>query len=147
MLFRSFPDQNEGNRIGGGEQFFSAGLWDASLGACGDFRETIKLKGRSALIDGAHIKVRFRGWVAASGPAIAHLDLAFRDAENHQVAINGITNTVEDTGGEFMKYQRGSVLPNRARLLNIHLWAENTQEDGYCEAYFDGIEVRIKYVP
>ncbi|MFN8518852.1 MAG: hypothetical protein U0667_05550 [Chloroflexota bacterium] len=137
-----FPSTSKGNAINGGSKFFSAGRYDSGLGACGQAEQVISLSGRSSLVDDGRIKVSFSGKVAASGDTVAHLDLYFRDANNHSVGSNGITKTVQGTGTTFKSLSYSRTLPDGTRKLRVKLWADGV-DSGYCKAYFDNIKVTI----
>ncbi len=140
-----FPSTNRGNAIDGGSKFFSAGQLDTGLGQCGQAEQVIDLSGRGSLIDSGRIRVSFSGKVAASGPAVAHLDLLFRDASNHSVGSNGIQKRVEGSGTAFRSISASRILPDGTRKLRVKLWADGV-ETGYCKAYFDNIRVTISKV-
>lgn len=140
-----FPSVHTGNQIGGGTKFFSSGPYDNGLGTCGDTDQAIVLKGRGTAIDTGHIKATLSGRVAASGPAVAHLDLYFRNSDNHGVAVNGITRHVSSTGGQFALLGGSKVLPKHTRILRIHIWASGVSS-GYCKAFFDKLSVKITHV-
>lgn len=140
-----FPSVGRGNAIKGGTKFFSAGRLDPGLGQCGQAEQVIVLSGRSSLVDSGRIRVRFSGKVAASGPAVAHIDLLFRDANNHSVGSNGIQRTVQGSGTTFRSISASRILPKRTRLLRVKLWADGV-DSGYCKAYFDNIKVTISKV-
>lgn len=137
-----FPSTRRGNAIGGSTKFFSAGRYDPAYGQCGDAEQVITLRGRSSLIDSGRIRVSFSGKVAASGDAVAHLDLLFRDSNNHSVGSNGIQRTVQGSGSRFRSIAASRILPKGTRKLRVKMWADDV-ESGYCKAYFDNIRVRI----
>lgn len=140
-----FPSTSRGNAIGGGTKFFSAGPLDDGLGQCGQAEQVIVLSGRNSLIDGGRIRVSFSGKVAASGAAVAHLDLLFRDASNHGVSSNGIQRTVHGSGTTFRSISASRTLPRNTRRLRVKLWADGV-DSGYCKAFFDNIKVTISKV-
>ncbi len=140
-----FPGTHEGDRIHGGSKFFSSGPYDNGLGTCGDADQTILLKGRGTAIDTGHVKAYLVGRVYAGGPAVAHLDLYFRNSDNHSVAVNGVTKHVSSTGGSFVSLGGAKVLPKHTRILRIHIWASGVSS-GYCKAYFDKLSVVIAHV-
>lgn len=137
-----FPSKSKGNAINGGTKFFSAGKFDPGLGQCGQAEQVITLSGRNSLIDSGKIKVSFSGKVAASGPAVAHLDLYFRDANNHGVGTNGIQKKVSGSGMTFKSISASRKLPKGTRQLRVKLWADGV-DSGYCKAFFDNIKVTI----
>lgn len=140
-----FPSKRRGNAIDGGTKFFSAGRLDTGLGQCGQAEQVIRLHGRSSIIDSGRIKARLWGKVAASGDAVAHLDLLFRDSRNHSVGSNGIQRTVEGSGSSFRTISASRTLPEGTRILRVKLWADGA-DSGYCKAYFDNIRVTISRV-
>lgn len=140
-----FPSKAKGNAINGGTRFFSTGRYSTTNGSCGDAQQVIFLTGRGSLIDAGRIRVRFSGKVAAAGDITAHLDLYFRDANNHSVGSNGIRKRVEGSGNTFRSISSSKILPDGTRQLRVHLWADGV-DSGYCKAYFDNIRVTISKV-
>jgi hypothetical protein len=140
-----FPSKATSNNIGGGSRFFYAGLYDNAYGTCGDAQEQFTLTGLNSAIDGGHVKVRFRGYAATNGAASmnAHLDLYFRDANNHSVSSNGITKTATSTNELYKHYDVTKLLPRNTRILRVHLWADGdaTSSSGDCAAFWDKISV------
>ena len=139
-----YPSKSAANAIGGGQKFFSSGPYE--LGACGDLQQTIKLKGIGSSIDQGKVKVRFKGYAATNGAADinAHLDLYFRDAENHQVSSNGIERTASSTNEQYRSYSVTRTLPKHTRQLRVHLWADGSStESGDCQTAFDKISVTL----
>lgn len=140
-----FPSKSQGNSFGGRSKFFSAGRYSSTNGSCGDAQQTIRLHGRSSLIDSGRIRVSLSGRVAAAGDVVAHLDLYFRNADNHAVSSNGIIRKVEGSGNSFRLVSGSKVLSKHTRILRVHLWADGV-DSGYCKAYFDNIRVTISKV-
>ncbi len=140
-----FPSTARGNSFGGGTKFFSAGPYDIALDQCGDAQQTIILSGRGSAIDSGDVRVYLKGRVAAGGSqTVAHLDLYFRNSENHSVSSNGITKHLQATGSSFTSINSSKTLPKHTRILRIHLWADNVSS-GYCKAYFDKLSVIIQH--
>lgn len=140
-----FPTTNQSAKYGGGTKFFSAGPYSDVYGQCGDAQQTITLRGRGSAIDAGQVRVTFAGRVGAAGAVTAHFDLYFRNAENHSVAVNGLTTSVSGTGRTLPAVQRSRTLPRNTRLLRVHLWADGI-ESGYCKAWFDKVKVVISKV-
>lgn len=138
-----FPGVSKGNAINGGTKFFSAGRYDTGLGTCGQAEQVINLSGRGSLIDSGRIRVSLWGKVAASGPAVAHLDLLLRDANNH--GSTNIRKHVQGSGNTFRSVSGSRILPKGTRKLRVKLWADGV-DSGYCRAYFDNIKVVITKV-
>ncbi len=138
-----FPGISKGNAISGGTKFFSAGRLDTGLGQCGQAEQVIILTGRGSLIDSGKIRVSLYGKVAASGPAVAHLDLLLRDASNH--GSTNIQKQVQGSGNTFRSVAASRILPKGTRRLRVKLWADGV-DSGYCKAYFDNIRVIITKV-
>jgi hypothetical protein len=137
-----FPSTSQSSGFGGGSKFFSTGPYDTVFNQCGDAQQTITLHGRASAIDAGKVKVTFSGRVGATGGATAHLDLYFRNANNHGVGINGITTSTAGTGRTLPAVQRSRKLPPNTRLLRVHLWADGVAS-GYCKAWFDNLKVVI----
>jgi len=145
-----FPSKAAAKAIGGGTRFFYAGLYDDSYGTCGDAQQQWKLKGLGSAIDHGDVKVKLKGYAGTNGSPLitAHLDLYFRDAQNHTVAKNGITRAVSGTNERYQRLQGATVLPERTRILRLHLWADGdgTVSSGDCQAFWDNLSVVVKHV-
>jgi hypothetical protein len=145
-----FPSKSTARGIGGGTRFFYAGPYDNAYGTCGDANQAWTLKGIGGAIDGGHVKVTLKGYAGTNGAAdlAAHLDLYFRDSQNHSVASNGITRTVSATNEQYQRISASKVLPKRTRILRVHLWADGdaTTSSGDCQAFWDNISVVVKPV-
>jgi hypothetical protein len=141
-----FPSTNQGARFDGGSRFFSSGPYDSGLGTCGSAEQRIVISGRGGAIDSGRVKVYLKGRVAAGGSStVAHLDVYFRDSENHTVSSNGIVRSVNGTGSSFRSISASRTLPRDTRILRVRLWADNVSA-GYCKAYFDKLSVVIKRI-
>ena len=140
-----FPSKTTSNQIGGGSRFFYAGPLDTGLQECGDLQQQWTLSGIGSEIDKGHVKVRLRGYAGTNGAADlnAHLDLYFRDSQNHQVASNGITKTATSTNEHYVRYDVTKTLSKHTRILRIHLWADGdaTISSGDCQAFWDNLSV------
>lgn len=145
-----FPSTTTGARIGGGLRFFHAGAYDDSTGGCGDGKQELVLAGIGAAIDSGHVRVRLRGYAGTNGAdqLNAHLDLYFRDARNHTVAINGITRTVSSTNEHYTRIRAARVLPRHTRILLLHIWADGdaTVTSQTCQAFWDRLSVVLERV-
>lgn len=140
-----YPPKAEGQRINGGKHFFDGGIYDTTYGTCPDADQQWKLQGLGGAIDSGHVKVKLHGFAATNGAASlnAHLDLYFRDANNHSVAINGITKVASSTNEVYVTLKGSAVLPAHTRILRVHLWSDG--EDG-CQSSWDNISVVLKSV-
>ena len=98
-------------------------------------------------IDQGKVKVRFKGFAATSGAAdlTVHLDLYFRDSENHSVASNGIERSFTTTNEIYRKVDVTRTLSKRTRKLNVHLWVSGDGVDSghACEAAWDKLSVKL----
>jgi hypothetical protein len=145
-----FPSRSTSRAIHGGTRFFYAGLYDSGYGTCGDAQQQWKLKGLGGAVDGGHVKVKLKGYAGTNdSPLItAHVDLYFRDAQNHSVAKNGITRAVSGTNGQYQSTAGASVLPRHSRILRLHLWADGdaTVTSGDCQAFWDNLSVVLKHI-
>lgn len=140
-----YPSTAERNRIGGGTRMFTAGAYQDAFGGCGDLQQTIRLKDIGGSVDAGRVKVRLKGWMATSGAAdlTAHIDLYFRDKDNHPVAVNGITRSATTTNEIYRKVDASRTLPKKTRILRVHLWASGDGVDSghACEVAWDKISV------
>ncbi len=145
-----FPSKAAAGAIGGSSRFFYAGLYDNSYGTCGDAQQQRKLKGLGSAIDHGQVKVKLKGYAGTNGSPLitAHLDLYFRDAQNHPVAKNGITRAASGTNEQYQRLKGATVLPERTRILRLHLWADGdgTVSSGDCQAFWDNLSVVLKHV-
>ena len=140
-----FPTTSQSARFAGGTKFFSTGPYSDTFGQCGDAQQTITLRGRASVIDAGKVRVTLSGRVGAAGAATAHFDLYFRNAENHQVSVNGLATSISGTGRTLPAVQHTRILPRNTRLLRVHLWADGV-DSGYCKAWFDKVKVVITKV-
>ena len=145
-----FPSKMASQNIGGSKHFFYAGPYDNAYGTCGDASQTFTLTGLNSPIDTGHVKVRLRGYAGTNGAADinAHLDLYFRDADNHSVSSNGITKTASSTNEKYKHFDVTKVLPNHTRILRIHMWADGdaTVSSSDCQAFWDNLSVVLTHV-
>lgn len=140
-----YPSTADRNSIGGGSRFFTVNPkvltpgWD-----CGDLQQTIKITGLNSSIDSGKVKVKLKGYAGTNGAGDinAHLDLYFRDANNHQVAVNGIEKTASSTNENYVRFLVTKTLPKNTRQLRVHLWGDGSStEGGNCQVFFDKISV------
>jgi hypothetical protein len=145
-----FPSQSTASSMGGGAQFFYAGPYDDAYGTCGDASQAWTLKGIGPAIDSGHVKVTLKGYAGTNGAADlnAHLDLYFRNSENHSVSSNGITKTASSTNEQYQRISASTTLSKHTRILRVHLWADGdaTVSSGDCQAFWDNISVVLKRV-
>ena len=70
---------------------------------------------------------------------------SFRDGNNEQLTTphsgSLALTPASATNGTFKLEKASKVLPRKARVLRVILSADRTQ--GYCDAYFDNISVKI----
>src|SRR5688572_434949 len=100
-----YPSTSERNRIGGGSRMFTAGSYNPGLGQCGELEQVFNLQGIGGAIDQGRVKAKLVGYAATSGAAdlTVHIDLFFRDADNHSVASNGIQRSFTTTNEVYRK--------------------------------------------
>ena len=112
-----FPSQGAAKAIQGGTQFFYAGPFDTGYGTCGDAQQQWQLKGLGSAIDSGQVKVNLKGYAGTNGSPLimAHVDLYFRDPQNHSVARDGITRSVSGSNEEYMQTKGVAVLPSKTR--------------------------------
>lgn len=146
---QGYPSTQQRNRISGGSRMFTAGQFVPAFGACGELEQTIRLKGIGGAIDAGNVKVRLKGWMATSGAAdlTANVLLLFRDAENHSVAVNGISASATTTNEVYRSVDKGRKLPTGTRILRLKLFASGSGVDGgACEVAWDKLSVVISRV-
>ena len=145
-----FPSQGAAQAIQGGTEFFYAGPYDTVNGTCGDAQQQWQLKGLGSAIDSGQVKVNLKGYAGTNGSPLitAHVDLYFRDSQNHNVARDGITRFVSGTDEEYKQTKGAAVLPSKTRILRLHLWADGdaTMSSGDCQAFWDNLSVVLKKV-
>jgi hypothetical protein len=145
-----FPSQGAAQAIQGGTEFFYAGPYDTGYGTCGSAQQQWRLKGIGPAIDSGHVKITLKGYAGTNGAADlnAHLDLYFRDSENHSVSSNGITKTVSSTNEQYQRISASTTLPKKTRILRVNLWADGdaTVSSGDCQAFWDNVSVVLKRV-
>jgi hypothetical protein len=145
-----FPSQGAAQGIQGGTEFFYAGPYDTAYGTCGDAQQQWQLKGLGSAIDSGQVKVNLKGYAGTNGSPLitAHVDLYFRDSQNHSVARDGITRSVSGTNEAYAQTKGGAVLPAKTRILRLHLWADGdaTVSSGDCQAFWDNLSVVLKRV-
>lgn len=140
-----FPSPAQGSKIGGGSKFLYLGM--PSGDQCPQVEQHLMLKGIGKSIDQGRVKVRLRGYVATQGGASfnAHLDLYYRDANNHVVpnAPNGIVRVAKQTNQKYVKIDVTRKLPKGTRQLYLKLWADgdDPQSNSDCPGFYDKISV------
>ena len=131
-----FPSKATSSNIGGSTHFFYSGMYDTAYGACGEGSEEFTLTGIGNAIDTGHVKVRLRGYAGTNGASgiNAHLDLYFRNSENHSVSSNGITKTASSTNEKYKHFDVTKTLPKNTRILRVQMWADGdaTITSGDC---------------
>src|SRR5690349_11142748 len=112
-----FPAKSQSTKINGGAHFFYAGTYDNVYGTCGDAADTFTLTGIGSAIDTGHVAVRLQGYVATNGASAinGHLDLYFRNSQNHTVSSNGITKSFTQTNEVYKHVDVTKVLPKNTR--------------------------------
>lgn len=142
-----FPTKAEGSRISGQHQFFTTGAYDTIYDECDTAIQFITIRGRNSPIDSGHVKVILSARLGTydSQTDTAHVTLSFRDGNNEQLTTPHSGSLalipVSHTNGTFKLETASRVLPQKARILRVILSASNTQ--GYCDAYFDNVSVKI----
>ena len=134
-----FPTKAESNRISGGKKFFASGPHGPTL--CGWAEQTIRLVGRDAKIDSGHVKITVKGLLGTydSQSDTASLQTFFLD--NGGESILELESSRTKTNGKLLPGFNAMVVPAATRQILIRLWADNTE--GYCDAYFDKISVKL----
>jgi hypothetical protein len=143
------PSKASSKKIGGGAHFFSAGAYDMAYGTCPDANQQFTLTGIGSAIDTGHVAVRLQGYMGTNGAAgiNAHLDLYFRNSQNHGVASNGITKKVSMTNELYKHVDVTKVLPKNTRILRIHMWSDGYNTiNGDCAAFWDKLSVTLSHV-
>jgi hypothetical protein len=144
-----YPSKQTGNAINGGTYFFDGGPYDNVYGTCGDAQQQWTLQGIGSAIDGGHVKVTLKGYAGTNGASglHAHLDLYFRNSQNHSVSSNGITRTAGSTNEKYKLLKGSATLPVHTRILRVHLWTDGsaTETSGACQAFWDNISVVLTH--
>jgi hypothetical protein len=142
----NFPTKAEGNRINGGKQFFTAGVYNTVFGECDDVSQSIFLTGINSKIDGHHVKVVLSAWVATfdgqTDNAIVRMTIG-DDSNNFLGTLKLPTQSA--TNNTFHKLTASKVLPAHTRELTVKL-QETVHQGSFCDAYFDNISVKLVQV-
>ena len=104
------------------------------------------LTGIGAAIDAGNVKVKLSGYAGTNGAASlnAHLDVYFRNSQNHQVASNGITKEASSTNEQYKHIKASKVLSKHTRILDVHLWADGDDiSSTNCQSFWDNISVMV----
>jgi len=135
-----FPTIGEAGRIGGKDQFFSAGQVDSSS-ECGQASQTVTIKGRNAAIDAGHVKVVVTGRL---GTYLSQPDTAVLYLLPGPDRIYGVTASRTNTNTKLVKISVSTILRPGERWAGLILSASSTV--GYCDAYFDNLKLKIVHV-
>ncbi len=141
-----YPSTYTASQMGGGKHFFWAGPYDSVYSGCGDAHQQILLTGIGSSIDSGNVKVKLSGYAGTNGAASlnAHLDVYFRNAQNHSVASNGITKVASSTNEQYKHIKASKVLSKHTRILDVHLWADGDDiSSTNCQAFWDNISVSL----
>lgn len=135
-----FPSVNASARFGGGKQFFTTGP------NCDVASQSIKLRGRNSAIDSGQFRITVIGYIATYGnqPDTARVRLYLLDSTGHTLA--SAYTEASATDNQFRQFFIDTHLfphgvPAGTRKLVVYLSSTNTV--GYCDAYFDRLELRI----
>jgi hypothetical protein len=142
-----FPTVAEGQRIGGGTQFFAAGLATGS-GECGLVQQWIQIKGRNAAIDAGRVRITIGGYVASYGNQVdpALIEAVMATSYDPMAGFAALaTDEVWGTNSVFRKVQASRILPAGTRWIKFGLVGVS-HEGGYCDAYFDKISMKLRLV-
>jgi hypothetical protein len=139
-----FPTAAEGQRIGGGKQFFAAGV--DHFGDCDNISQSIFIIGRNSPIDGHHVKLVLSAWVATydgqTDNAIVRVNIG-DDSNNSLGSL--VLPTQSATNDTFHHLKSSKLLPSHTRELTVSLQS-STHQGAYCDAYFDKISVKLVQV-
>lgn len=137
-----FPSLAEGTRISGGKKFFTIGTpqsgWDFCPGAA---KQNIPIRRRAAAIDAGRVKMELFLYMGTYGfqPDTAVALLRALDAGGN--VLGEIRLTTTDTNGHMDGRGGRDIVPAGTRSLRVYLYSQETQ--GYCDAYFDRVSVKI----
>jgi hypothetical protein len=143
-----FPTVAESQRIGGGSQFFAAGVADPDTGDCGFSQQWIQIKGRNAAIDAGRVRITVSGYVASYGVQVdpAIISAVMATAKDPMAGFAALeTDPVWGTNSIFRKVQKSMILPAGTRWIKFGLTGYG-HEGGYCDAYFDKISLKLRLV-
>lgn len=137
-----FPTTAEGQRISGGNQFWTSGL--PNNGVCAYAAQRILITGRNSAIDSGHIKltVRARAGTYDSQSDTARMTVFFYNATSHVVGIFSMHKT--GTQGLLVVMSGSRVIPVGTRSFLVSIDATNAV--GYCDAYFDNIKAKLIHI-
>ncbi len=136
-----FPTLAEGQRISGGQKFFTMGTPPEGGSSCQAVAlQTIPIRGRNYAIDAGMVEVTFRLYM---GTYDSQSDTAGAILRAHSDGAQSdlITFNVSQTNSRMVSQTATGRLPYGTRSLTVILQSKNTQ--GYCDAYFDRVSVVI----
>ncbi len=143
------PSKSASNKIGGGTRFFFSGNYDSTMSQCPEADQTMKLKGIGSAVDGGHVKVSLSAYAGTDGAADihAHVDLYFRDSNNHSVSGSDFQKQASSTNEHYKHLTASKVLTPHTRTLRVHLYADGSStETGGCYAFWDKVSVKLTHV-
>lgn len=135
-----FPTAAEGNRISGGNQFYTSGT--PSNDICAYAQQDITVRGRANAIDSGHVKVvvSARAGTYGSQTDTTRMKILFRDTGGSILGTLTMPSKTA-TNGQLQLISGKRVAPAGTRNITILLDAINTEL--YCDAYFDNIKVKL----
>ncbi len=142
------PSTHASHQIGGGTHFFYSGDYDIAYSGCPEADQTIKLKGIGSAIDKGHVKVFLNVYAGTDGAGDihAHVDLSFRNSNNHSVSGSDFHKQASSTNEQYKHLTASKVLTPGTRTLRVHLYADGADVTGGCYAFWDKVSVKIKHV-
>ncbi|HYI23382.1 MAG TPA: hypothetical protein VEX62_12205 [Candidatus Limnocylindrales bacterium] len=141
-----FPTLAEGARISGGKKFFTFGTPPGASTTCFvPSIQTFTIRGRGAAIDAGRVQIDFQAYLGTydSQPDTAVAELYFYDSTGN-AATGGFKFTATQTDGRMLLNTGRRLVPSGMRIVRIRLMSTDTQ--GYCDAYFDRISVKLSLV-
>jgi hypothetical protein len=141
-----FPTLDEAVRIAGREQLFTAG--PAVGQQCGFAYQSVAIKGRGKAIDAGNVAAVLRARIGTGGnaadPAVLLKMVLLpkdvlpltpgREFSTHQTETQGLLEPSEPLSG--------TLLPGERQIV-VFLAMDTTNPNGYCDAYFDKVNLQI----
>jgi hypothetical protein len=139
-----FPSKAESNRINGGANFFASGQQSPQSMFCPVGTQGIKLRGRGAAIDADAVRLtisaRIGTYDGQSDTATVTVNM-YRSQYSGEPIASLSSPSMTATNSRLDLVTASLNLAPETRFLRVLLFASNT--NGYCDAYFDKVSVKI----
>jgi hypothetical protein len=136
----------EASRISGGKNFFTSGTPRSGHTDCQDVAvQRIAIRGRAGAIDANRIRLDAKVYIGTydSQPDTAHVAVSFYNSSGISIA-GGFSFSATHTAGYMLEKTTAKMVPVGTRSMKVFLFSSDTQ--GYCDAYFDRISLKIAFV-